>query len=134
MKTDDAKKVLEAARVKATEIGKPVSVAIVDTAGAMVVFERINDAPPFTAVVAEGKAAGSAFTGRDSAMLATMQQNNPAIVSLITERLGGQRFAPAQGAVPIRGASGLIGAIGVSGATSQEDEEIAKAGAAALAP
>ena len=133
MKVDDAKKVLEAARVKATEIGKPVSVAIVDTAGCMVVFERINDAPPFTAVVAEGKAAGSAFTGRDSAMIATMKENVPAIVALITERLGGQRFAPAQGAVPIRDASGLIGAIGVSGATSQEDEEIAKAGAAVLA-
>ena len=64
LKTADAKRVLEAARSKAADIGKPVSVAIVDAAGAMVVFERINDAPPFTAVVAEGKAAGSAFTGR----------------------------------------------------------------------
>jgi uncharacterized protein GlcG (DUF336 family) len=134
MKTDDAKRVLEAARVKATEIGKPVSVAIVDAAGAMVVFERINDAPPFTAVVAEGKAAASAFTGRDSATLVTMGQNNPAILGLITNRLGGQRFAPAQGAVPIRDANGLAGAIGVSGATSEEDEQIARAGATALSP
>lgn len=133
MKTADAKKVLEAARVKATEIGKPVSVAIVDAAGAMVVFERINDSPPFTAVVAEGKAAVSAFTGRDSAMIATLREANPPIVALIEGRLAGQRFAPAQGAVAIRDASGLIGAIGVSGATSQEDEEIARAGAAALA-
>jgi glc operon protein GlcG len=134
MKTDDAKRVLEAARAKAAEIAKPVSVAIVDASGAMVVFERINDAPPFTAIVAEGKAAGSAFTGRDSAMLATMGQNNPAILGLIGARLGGQRFAPAQGAVPLRDASGLIGAIGVSGATSEEDEQIARAGAAILAP
>ena len=133
MKTDDAKRVLEAARTKAAEIGKPVSVAIVDAAGAMVVFERINDAPPFTAVVAEGKAVGSSFTGRDSALLANMAQNNPAIMNMISSRLAGQRFAPAQGAVPIRTASGLVGAIGVSGATSEEDESIARAGAAVLA-
>jgi len=132
VKTEDAKRVLEAARQKATEIGKPVSVAIVDAAGAMVVFERIGDPPPFTAVVAEGKAAGSAFTGRDSAMLATMAQNNPPIANLIATRLGGQRFAPAQGAVALRDATGIVGAIGVSGATSEEDETIAKAGAAAL--
>ena len=133
MKTEDAKKVLEAARVKATGIGKPVSVAIVDSAGQMVVFERIGEALPFTATVAEGKAAASAFTGRDSAMLATMAQNNPAIVNVIGSRLAGQRFTPAQGAVPLRDATGHIGAIGVSGATSQEDEDIARAGAASLA-
>ena len=134
MKTEDAKRALEAARVKAAEIGKPVSVAIVDSAGCMVLFERIDDAPPFTAVVAEAKACGSAFTGRDSAMLNTMAQNNPAIIELIGSRLAGQRFATVQGAVPIRDASGLAGAIGVSGATSQEDEDIARAGAAVLAP
>jgi uncharacterized protein GlcG (DUF336 family) len=132
MRTEDAKRILEAARAKAAEIGKPVSVAIVDAAGAMVVFERINDAPPFTAVVAEGKAVGSSFTGRDSAMLATMAQNNPPIMNMISNRLAGQRFAPAQGAVPLRNSSGLVGAIGVSGATSEEDETIARAGAAVL--
>jgi uncharacterized protein GlcG (DUF336 family) len=35
--------------------------------------------------------------------------------------------------VPISGADGVIGAIGVSGATSEEDEQIAKAGADAVA-
>jgi uncharacterized protein GlcG (DUF336 family) len=132
LKTEDAKRVLEAARAKAGEIGKPVSVAILDAAGAMVVFERINDAPPFTAVIAEGKAAGSAFTGRDSAMLAGMAQNNPMIANAIATRLGGQRFVPAQGAVAIRDSNGIAGAIGVSGATSEEDEAIAKAGAEAF--
>ena len=133
MKTEDARKVLEAARKKASEIGKPVSVAVLDAAGAMVIFERINDAPPFTAVIAEGKAAGSAFTGRDSAMLAGMAQNNPMIANAIATRLGGQRFVPAQGAVALRDGNGIAGAIGVSGATSEEDEAIAKAGAAAFA-
>lgn len=43
------------------------------------------------------------------------------------------RLIPWQGAVPIKRADGiLIGAIGVSGARSHEDEEVAKAGLAAL--
>ena len=132
MKTEDAKRMLEAARAKATEIGKPVSVAILDAAGTMVVFERLNDAPPHTAVVAEGKAAASAFTGRDSGALAGMAQSAPAVFNAITQRLQGQRFVPHQGAVAIRDASGIVGSIGASGATAEEDEAIAKAGAAAF--
>ena len=39
---------------------------------------------------------------------------------------------PAQGAVPVLRDGRVLGAIGVSGAKSEEDEEIAKAGVAAL--
>ena len=80
----------------------------------------------------EGKAAGSAFTGRDSATFAAMAQNAPAVLATIAARLQGQRFAPHQGAVAVKDAAGnIVGAVGVSGATSDEDEAIARAGAAA---
>jgi uncharacterized protein GlcG (DUF336 family) len=42
------------------------------------------------------------------------------------------QIIPQQGALPIKHGNELIGAIGVSGAASQEDEEIARAGVAAL--
>jgi uncharacterized protein GlcG (DUF336 family) len=109
-------------------MGKAVSIAIVDSAGFMVAFERFNNPPAFTAVVAEGKANASAVMGRDSGALAPMAQNAPAIMNALGARLNG-RFAPHQGAVVIRDGSGIVGAIGVSGATSEEDEQIAKAGA-----
>jgi len=131
VKSEDAKRMLEACRAKAAEIGKPVSVAIVDAAGLMVVFERLNNPPPFTAAIAEAKANASAFMGRDSGALAAMAQGAPAILSAVSARLNG-RFAPHQGAVVLRDANGIAGAIGVSGATSEEDEQIAKAGAAVL--
>jgi glc operon protein GlcG len=132
MKTEVAKRMLEAARGKADEIGKPVTVAIVDAAGTLVVLERMNNAPAFTSVVAEGKASASAFSGRDSAGLANMAQNVPALTNAMAARLNG-RFVPLQGAVVIRDDNGEIaGAIGVSGATSEEDEQIAKAGLAVL--
>ena len=130
MKTETARRMLEASRAKAAEIGKSVSVAIVDTAGVLVLLERMNDAPAFTSVVAEGKASASAFSGRDSAGLATMAQNVPALTNAMAARLNG-RFVPLQGAVVIRDADNEIaGAIGVSGATSEEDEQIARAGLA----
>jgi uncharacterized protein GlcG (DUF336 family) len=42
------------------------------------------------------------------------------------------QMVPAQGAVPVLRDGSVLGAIGVSGAKSEEDEEIAKAGVAAV--
>jgi uncharacterized protein GlcG (DUF336 family) len=131
MNTDDARRMLDACRTKAGEIGKSVSVAILDAGGAMVVFERVNNAAPFTAYVAECKAAGSAATGMPSANLAGMAERLPQLAATIAGRLNG-RFIALQGAVPLRKDGAIVGAIGVSGATSEEDEQIAQAGAAVL--
>ena len=132
MDKETAKKVIAAAGAKATEMGKPVCIAIVDISGAMVLFERFGNVPSYTAAIAEGKATGSAFTGRLSGMLETMAADGSPVYDAIEEQLMGRRFVPRQGAVPLTDSTGVIGAIGVSGATSQEDEDIARAGADAL--
>ena len=132
MNKEAAKRVMAAAGTKAEAMGKPVCVAVVDITGAMVLFERFGNVPSYTAAIAEGKATGSAFTGRDSAMLEQMMQTGGAVYEAIAGQLSGRRFVPRQGAVPLTDATGVIGAIGVSGATSQEDEDIARAGAGAL--
>ena len=132
MKTEDAKRMLEGCRTKAAEIGKPVTVAIVDGSGALVLLERLNNAAAMTAVIAEGKAAASAFSGRESGALSDMAMNRPTVFNAVTSRMQGQRFVPHQGAVPVTDANGVLGAIGVSGATADEDESIAKAGLAAF--
>ena len=129
MKTDDARRVLAAAKARAADLDKTVSIAIVDAGGSMVLFERLGDAPALTALAAEGKAAGSAFTGMDSARLVSMAKNLPALGA----RLAGQRFVALQGGVPIFDDGAVIGAIGVSGSSGEEDEEIARAGAEAFA-
>jgi uncharacterized protein GlcG (DUF336 family) len=126
MDKDTAKRVMAAAGAKAEEIGKPVCIAIVDVAGAMVLFERFCGGASFSAIVAEGKATGSAFTGRDS--LALKQLNSGALA----EQLAARRFYPSQGGVPLITSAGVIGGIGVSGSGPQEDEDIARAGAAAV--
>ena len=129
---ETAKRIMAAAGAKAEDMGKPVSIAIVDIAGAMVLFERFGNIASFTAGVAEGKAVGSAYTGRDSGMLEQMMQTGGAIFEAIADALEGRRFVARQGAVPIVIGGVVVGAIGVSGGTSQEDEDIARAGTEAI--
>lgn len=50
-----------------------------------------------------------------------------------TALLGVREIMPLQGGLPIVADGKVIGAIGVSGVLSQQDEQVAKAGADALA-
>lgn len=128
MKTEDAERILAASRAKANEMGKAVTIIVSDATGAPMALVRLDGTPPMTTMVAEGKAAAAIFTGRDSALVKTMADNNPAIANAVRERLGG-RFMAVQGAVVLKRDGAVVGAVGVSGATSQEDEDIARAGA-----
>ena len=132
MKNEDAKRVLAAAVAKAECSGRKVSIAVVDGAGTLLVFERATGADPFTASLAEGKAATAAYTGRDTKRMQGMAETRPYLVAPLVKRLG-ERFLPIEGGVPIRDADGtVLGAVGVSGAASEEDGEIAKVGVEAL--
>lgn len=134
MNSESTRAVLEAARAKAAEIGKAVSLAVVNAGGQLIALDRYQDPPTFTLMLAECKAVASAVMGMDSARVAGLAQNLPALITALSLRYGG-RFAAHQGAVVIRDGSGAVaGAIGVSGATSEEDESIARAGAEAFRP
>jgi uncharacterized protein GlcG (DUF336 family) len=132
MKVEDARRMLAAAVAKAEEMGRKVSIAVVDGAGTLLVFERATGADPFTASLAEGKAATAAYTGRDTQRMQGMAETRPYLVAPLVKRLG-ERFLPIEGGVPIRAEDGtVLGAVGVSGAASDEDALIAKAGIEAL--
>jgi uncharacterized protein GlcG (DUF336 family) len=60
----------------------------------------------------------------------TERANNPVMRALMLMEDG--QIIPQQGAVPIKRGNELLGAIGVSGARSEEDEEVSRAGVAAL--
>jgi uncharacterized protein GlcG (DUF336 family) len=133
MKSHAARQMMDAARDKAAEVGKPVSVAIVDTGGGLMALERLGDAPSATVMVAEGKAVASAVMGRDSGRLEAMAQSLPLIINSLMMRYEG-RFTPAQGGVVVKDGSEVVGGVGVSGGTSEEDESIARAAAEAYEP
>jgi uncharacterized protein GlcG (DUF336 family) len=123
----EANRMVQAAVAKADELSVKVSIAVCDAGGNLLAFNRMQGASAVSATVAQGKAAASAGFGRASG---TLQADSPVIQSVIAT-MGG-RMLPAQGAVPVLKDGEVVGAIGGSGATSQQDEECAQAGSAAL--
>jgi glc operon protein GlcG len=81
--------------------------------------------PPVSAEVAIGKARTAAMTRRPSKFFEDRVKERPAFANFPAGLL-------IQGAVPIMARNECVGAIGVSGVASHEDEQIAKAGTAAL--
>lgn len=123
----DAHRMIQAAVAKAGEIQVKLSVAVCDTGGNLIAFSRMDGAIVVSATVAQGKAAASAGFGRPSGALAA---DSPVIQAVIAAT--GGRMLPARGAVPVYKAGELVGAIGASGATAEQDEQCAQAGAAVI--
>jgi len=123
----EARTALAAAWASADKITVKVSCAVVDSRGDLVAVGRMDGARFLTTDVARGKALTSAMFGQPSGSMGTFA-NSPAFEKLNSATQG--RLYPVQGAVPIMRNNQVFGAIGCSGATSQQDEDAAKAGAA----
>ena len=121
----DVKKILAASEAKAEENKWAVSIAVVDDGGYLLGFARADSAAAVTAEVAIGKARASALTRRPSKFFEDFIKERPAFLTFP----GGLLI---QGAVPVMHQSECVGAVGVSGVQSQQDEEVALAGAKAL--
>ena len=116
--------IIRAARAGAEKMGIKVSIAVVDERGDLVAFARMDGARFITGDVSLGKARASAFFGQPSGILT--ERPAPVVLSHLLMNQGRLFFG--QGAVPIIEDGQVIGAVGVSGASSQQDEEVAKAG------
>jgi glc operon protein GlcG len=123
----EARRMIQAAVAKAQELQVKLSVAVCDTGGNLIAFDRMDGTIVVSATVAQGKAAAAAGFGRPSGALAA---DSPVIQAVIAAT--GGRMLPARGAVPVVKAGEVVGAIGASGATAEQDEQCAQAGAAAL--
>jgi uncharacterized protein GlcG (DUF336 family) len=119
-----AKQIAETAEREAMRRGATVVIAVVDDGGHLLVLERLDDTQVASVDVAIGKARTAAIFRRPSKDFED-QVKNGRVAALA---LPGA--TPLQGGIPIVYAGRVIGAIGVSGNTPQEDEDIAKAGAA----
>ena len=122
---DTAKKVIEGAQKKSSELSANFCISVVDPRGDLIMFVRENGAPWRSVFISQGKAAASAAFMQPSGKLAEGGPN-PMHQGLMS-MLGG-RMIPGQGGLPIYDDQTIIGAVGVSGGTPQEDEVIADAG------
>jgi glc operon protein GlcG len=126
---DDANRILRATLAKAAELNIKVSAAVVDAGGRLVAFQRMDNAIWAGVYGSQGKAVASAAFGRPSGVMQERaSQPTPAGIAAAE----GGHMIMGQGAVPIVREGIVIGACGVGGGTSQEDEDCAKAGVAAL--
>jgi len=123
---DAAKKMAVAAAAEAKKTGWPVCIAIVDYHGELVYFERLDNTQLGAVSVAVDKARTAAKFKRSTKVLEdAVAGGRHAIL-----RLGDA--TPIQGGLPIVIDGKFVGAIGVSGMSSQQDEQVASAGLAAL--
>lgn len=126
---EEADRALAAAIAKANEQGTKMNIAVVDSGGRLVAFKRMNGAIWAGVYGSQGKAVASAAFGRDSGVM--QERAGAPIIQGIMVAEGGHMI-PSQGAVPILRNGVVIGAIGCGGGTGQEDEDCARAGAAAV--
>lgn len=127
---------LEKAVSLAEELGRAISVSIVDAAGVEVAGIRMDGASWFTLGVARDKAQTAAVFGRQSAALQPLWTEHPTLVPLIEKQLAFHPTALA-GGVPIADpgdGARVIGAVGVAGALPELDLQIAETLAATELP
>lgn len=124
---DGAKQVAAAAVNKAKELNAPGgAIAVVDDGGNVMYVERLENTFPAGAEISVKKARTAALFRRPSKDLESAIVGGRSVLLNVAE-------APLQGGVPIIVNGQVVGAIGVSGAASAaQDEELARAGAAAL--
>lgn len=125
---EGANRVLEAATAEARRRDAGGAIAVVDEGGHLVAFARLDGTFPAGATVSIGKARTAAmFRKPTRAFEESIKGGRSAL-------LGVAEMTPLQGGMPIVHEGQVVGGVGVSGAHSQvEDEEIAMAGAAAIA-
>lgn len=119
------RKMLDAGVAKATALGTPVSLAVVDAGGTLIGFLRMDGARFFSGRATIKKAVTSA-----SQRLATGYFPREGEVSMQI-RMDGD-FTNIPGGFPIVVAGEVVGAVAAGGAKIEQDVEIAKAALAAI--
>src|SRR5262245_12052397 len=125
---ETAKKVAAPAVAEATRNDWAMVVAIVDTAGDLVYFERMDTTQVASVAVAVDKARSAARFKRPTKAF----QDMLAAGGDGLRGFGLTGAVPVDGGVPIVIDGKIVGAIGVSGGTSAQDGQCANAGAAAV--
>ena len=123
-----SKKVAAAAVAEARRAGFTMAIAIVDPAGDMIYFEKMDNTQAASVAIALDKARSSARFKRPT----------KAMQDILAAGGEGMRFLALQGAIPVEGGipimmdGKIVGAIGASGGSAEQDGQTARAGAAAV--
>jgi len=124
----NAKKVAASAVAEAKKLNLNMAVAVVDTAGNLVYFEKMDGTQIGSVNVAQDKARSAALFKRPTKAF----QDGVAGGGVGLRLLGLEGAVPVEGGVPLISEGKIVGAVGLSGGTSDQDGQCAQAGASAL--
>lgn len=130
MTLEMADKAARAALAKARELGTPMTAAVVDESGRVVVILRGDNTSFLSPDTARAKAVAAANFRRPTRDMAELHAKSPLFWASVASVVPGQ-VLPSIGGVPISANGRVIGAIGCGGGTGEQDHECAAAGAAA---
>jgi glc operon protein GlcG len=120
-----AQTVLQAARESAQQRNAPSAIAVVDPAGDLLAFQRMDGVRPASADLAIEKARTAARLRRPTAEIEdSINQGRTAFVTA--------NLAALRGGVSIRESGEVVGAVGVAGLSKETDTEIANTAAGTL--
>jgi len=122
---DQAKKLAALSVAEATKNNWKMAIAVVDVAGDLVYFEKMDGTQVASVNIAQDKARSAVRFKRPT----------KAMQDVLAQGGAGVRFLALQGAIPVEGGlpivmdGKIVGAIGASGGSSDQDGLTAKAGA-----
>jgi len=124
---DRARAVIQAAVAEAKKRNWKMNVAVADSGGNLVAFERMDGAMLASIQIAEHKARAAATFRRETKVFEDGVQ-----LMHLSYLLAFDGIIASRGGIPLIEQSVIIGAIGSSGGTDSQDEIVSKAGAAVI--
>jgi uncharacterized protein GlcG (DUF336 family) len=125
-----ARKVIQAAEKKATQIKQPMNIAVADEGGNIVAHVRMDGAWLGSIDISMKKAYTSRAFDIATKDLAAHSQSGGQFFGIHASNDG--RIMIFAGGIPLKKNGKVVGAIGVSGGSGDQDHEVAEAGAKAF--
>jgi uncharacterized protein GlcG (DUF336 family) len=125
---ENARKAASAAIAEAKKNNFTMAIAVVDTAGNLVYFEKMDGTQTGSVNVSIEKARSAVLFKRPTKSF----QDTVAQGGVGLRMLGLPGAVPVDGGIPLMEGGKIVGAIGVSGGTSDQDGQCAQAGASVL--
>jgi uncharacterized protein GlcG (DUF336 family) len=123
---DRADALIAAAVAEAKKHNWKLNVAVVDSGGNLVAFQRMDGAQTASIAISEHKARAAVTFRRETKVFENaIQGGNNYIITL-------DGIVASRGGIPLVDGGRIIGAIGCSGGTGSQDEVVCKAAAASL--
>lgn len=125
-----ARRAVTACVERAKELGVEAAIAVVDQAGNLKAFARMDGAPLLSSRIAQDKAWTAAAFCLPTHQWWDLVKDEPPLLHGIVKT---HRLIVFGGGVPLRSGDDVVGGIGVSGGSAEQDREIAEAGTAVIA-